>query len=158
MSASLIFDCAPLGALVAYSDGAPKPPARFTKKLAAWERRNGVGRLVRKEPRRERPTYSSPPCFTLHEGDFSSGGVILVTVMHTYGIDSDLRFRVVERPKVGQVRVVQHVGENVELLHLADSREAAELWLAKAGYTRAQLDEVTADEVGADAVEGRAAA
>lgn len=113
---------------------------------------------MRKEPRRERPTYSSPPCFTLHEGDFSSGGVILVTVMHTYGIDSDLRFRVVERPKVGQVRVVQHVGENVELLHLADSREAAELWLAKAGYTRAQLDEVTADEVGADAVEGRAAA
>jgi hypothetical protein len=158
MSASLIFDCAPLGALVAYSDGAPKPPARFTKKLAAWERRNGVGRLVRKEPGRERPTYSSPPCFTLHEGDFSSGGVILVTVMHTYGIDSDLRVRVVERPRVGQVRVVQSVGDNDELLHLADSREAAELWLAKAGYTRARLDEVTADEVGADAVEGRAAA
>lgn len=158
MSASLIFDCAPLGSLVAYSDGAPKPPARFTKKLAAWERRNGVGRLVRKEPGRERPTYSSPPCFTLREGDFSSGGIILVTVMHTYGIDSDLQFRVVERPKVGQVRVVQNVGDSVELLHLADDTEAAELWLAKAGYTRARLEEVTADEVGADAVEGRAAA
>lgn len=158
MSASLIFDCAPLGSLVAYSDGAPKPPARFTKKLAAWERRNGVGRLVRKEPGRERPTYSSPPCFTLREGDFSSGGIILVTVMHTYGIDSDLQFRVVERPKIGQVRVVQNVGDSVELLHLADDTEAAELWLAKAGYTRARLDEVTADEVGADAVEGRAAA
>ena len=158
MSASLIFDCAPLGSLVAYSDGTPKPPARFTKKLAAWERNNGVGRLVRKEPGRERPTYSSPPCFTLHEGDFSSGGIILVMVTRTYGIDSDLRFRVVERPKVGQVRVLQNVGDNVELLHLADDREAAELWLAKAGYTRARLDEVTADEVGADAVEGRAAA
>lgn len=158
MSASLIFDIAPLGSLIAYSDGAPKPPARFTKKLAAWERRNGAGRLVRKEPGRERPTYSSPPCFTLREGDFSSGGIILVTVMHTYGIDSDLQFRVVERPKVGQVRVVQNVGDNVELLHLADDRETAELWLAKAGYTRARLDEVTADEVGADAVEGRAAA
>ncbi|MGQ4274123.1 hypothetical protein [Terrihabitans sp. B22-R8] len=157
MSASLIFDCAPLGSLVTYSDGAPKPPTRFTKKLAAWERRNGVGRLVRKEPGRERPTYSSPPCFTLREGDFSAGGIILVTVMHTYGIDSDLQFRVVERPKVGQVRVVQNVGDNVELLHLADNREAAELWLAKSGYTRARLDEVTADEVGADAVEGRAA-
>jgi len=158
MSASLIFDCAPLGSLVAYSDGTPKPPARFTKKLAAWERNNGVGRLVRKEPGRERPTYSSPPCFTLHEGDFSSGGIILVIVTRTYGIDSDLRFRVVERPKVGQVRVLQNVGDNVELLHLADNREAAELWLAKAGYARARLDEVTADEVGADAVEGRAAA
>ncbi|GAA5665632.1 MULTISPECIES: hypothetical protein [Hyphomicrobiales] len=158
MSASLIFDCAPLGSLVAYSDGTPKPPARFTKKLAAWERNNGVGRLVRKEPGRERPTYSSPPCFTLHEGDFSSGGIILVMVTRTYGIDSDLRFRVVERPKVGQVRVLQNVGDNVELLHLANNREAAELWLAKAGYARARLDEVTADEVGADAVEGRAAA
>lgn len=158
MSASLIFDIAPLGSLVAYSDGQPKPPARFTRKLAAWKSRNGVGRLVRKEPGRERPTYSSPPCFTLHEGDFSSGGIILVMVTRTYGIDSDLRFRVVERPKVGQVRVLQNVGDNVELLHLANNREAAELWLAKAGYARARLDEVTADEVGADAVEGRAAA
>ncbi len=158
MSASLIFDNAPLGALVAYSDGAPKPPARFTKKLAAWERRNGAGRLVRKQPGRERPTYSSPPCFTLREGDFSSGGIIIVTVMHTYGLDSDLHFRVVERPKVGQVRVVQNIGDDVELLHLADNREAAELWLAKAGYSRARLEEVTSDEVGADAVEGRAAA
>lgn len=158
MSASLIFDIAPLGSLIAYSDGTSKPPARFTKKLAAWERRNGVGRLVRKEPARERPTYSSPPCFTLHEGDFGERGIVLVTIMRTYGIDSDLTFRVVERPKVGQVRVVQDVGDNAELLHLAQNREAAELWLAKAGYSRARLEDITADEVGADAVEGRIAA
>jgi hypothetical protein len=158
MTASLILDLAPLGALVAYSDGAPKPPARFTKKLAAWERNNGVGRLVRKEPARERPTYSSPPCFTLREGDFTSGGIILVTVMRTYTIDSALRFRVLERPRIGQVRVVQTIGDNVELLHLADDHEAAELWLAKAGYTRARLEAVTADEVSADAIEGRVAA
>jgi hypothetical protein len=157
MSASHIFDIAPLGSLIAYSDGQPKPPARFTKKLAAWERRNGVGRLVRKEPGRERPTYTSPPCFTLHEGNFGAGGVILVTVMRTYGIDSDLNFRVLERPRPGQVRVVQEIGDNVELLHLADNREAAELWLAKAGYSRARLEDVTADETSADAVEGRAA-
>ena len=69
MTASLIFD-APLGSLVAYSDNQPKPPARFTKKLAAWKSRNGVGRLIRKEPARERPTYTSPPSLTLHEGDF----------------------------------------------------------------------------------------
>lgn len=158
MTASLILDIAPLGSLVAYSDGTPRPPASFTKNLAARERRNGLGRLVRKEPARERPTYSSPPCFTLHEGDFSEGGIVLVTSARTYGIDSDLHFRVVERPRVGQVRVVQQVGENVELLHLADDREAAELWLAKAGCSRARLEEVSADEVGADAVEGRTAA
>lgn len=158
MSASLVLDMAPLGSLIAYTDGEPRPPARFTKKLAAWERRNGVGRLVRKEPARERPTYTSLPCFTLHEGNFGQGGIILVTVMRTYDIDSDLTFRVVERPRVGQVRVVQDIGDNVELLHLAESREAAELWLAKAGYSRARLEEVTADEVGADVFEGRAAA
>lgn len=158
MSASLVFDIAPLGALIAYTDGQLKPPSRFTRKLAAWERRNGVGRLIRKEPARERPTYSSPPCFTLHEGNFGQGGIILVTVMRTYGIDSDLTFRVVERPRVGQVRVVQDIGDNVELLHLAETQEAAELWLAKAGYSRARLETITANEVGADVIEGRAAA
>ena len=112
----------------------------------------------RKEPGRERPTYTTPPSFTLHEGDFGEGGIILITIMRSYGIDSDLSFRVVERPKIGQVRVVQDVGENVELLHLAENHEAAELWLARNGYTRARLEEITADEAGADAVEGRAAA
>ncbi len=158
MSAQQIFAEATLGSLIAYSNNVPKPPARFTKKVAAWERNNGTGRLVRKEPARERPTYSSPPCFTLHEGDFGSGGIILVTVMRTYTTDSDLHFRVIERPKVGQVRVIQNVGDNIELLHLAENREAAELWLAKAGYSRARLEDVTADEVSADVVEGRAAA
>lgn len=156
MSAYNVYD-APLGSLVRYFDNSPKPPARFTKKLASWERRNGVGQLVRKEPARERPTYTSPPCFTLHEGNFASGGVILVTIMRTHSLDSDLSFEIVERPKIGMVRVLQEVGDNVELLHLAETREAAELWLAKAGY-RARLEEVTADEVGADVVEGRAAA
>lgn len=158
MTASLIFDIAPLGSLVAYSDGRPKPPARFTKKLAAWKSRNGVGRLVRKTPGCERPTYTTPPSFTLHEGDFGGVGIILITVMRSYSTDSDLRFRVIERPKIGQVRVVQDVGENVELLHLAESREVAELWLAQKGYCRARLEEITADKVGADAIEGRVAA
>ena len=53
---------------------------------------------------------------------------------------------------------MQDVGENAELLHLAENRDAAELWLAKTGYSRARLEEVTADEIGADVVEGRAAA
>ena len=157
MTASLVFDIVPLGSLVAYSDNRPKPPARFTKKLAAWKSRNGVGRLVRKQPGRERPTYSSPPSFTLHEGDFGKDGIVLATIMRTYGIDSDLTFKVIERPKIGQVRVVQHFGDNVELLHLANSRDAAELWLAKEGHSRSSLEEVTADEISADVVEGRAA-
>ncbi|MGO4287883.1 hypothetical protein, partial [Bosea sp. TAB14] len=107
---------------------------------------------------RERPTYCSPASITLHEGNFASGGVILVTIMRTHSVDSDLTFEIAERPAIGMVRVLQDFGGNSELLHLAESREAAELWLAKNRYSSARLEDVTADEVGADVVEGRAAA
>ncbi|WP_094462439.1 hypothetical protein [Pannonibacter phragmitetus] len=157
MPAYNVYD-APLGSLIRYFDGTPKPPARFTKKLAAWKSRNSVGRLVRKQPCRERATYTAPASITLHEGDFASGSVILVTVMRTHSVDSNLSFEIAERPKIGMVRVVNRIGDDDELLHLAESREAAELWLAKAGYSRARLEEVTADEISADVIEGRTAA
>lgn len=158
MSAHIIYDAAPLGSMIRYSDGAAKPPSRFTKKLAAWESRNGVGRLVKMEPPQARATYSSPACFTLHEGDFGQGGIIVVSVRRTYSVDSTLRFQIVERPRIGMVRVLQALGDSPELLHLAENREAAERWLANNRYSRAYLEEVSADEVGADVVEGRTAA
>ena len=123
----------------------------------AWEGRNGVGRLVKKEPRRERATYISPASITLHEGNFASDGVILVTIMRTHPVDSDLCFEIVERPAIGMIRVIRDFGDNCELVHLAESREAAELWLAKSQQANARLEKITADEVGADIIEGRAA-
>jgi len=158
MSAHTIYDCAVLGSVIRYSDGTAKPPARFRKKLSGWESRNGKGRLVKKEPPQTRATYSSPAYFTLHEGDFGEAGTIIVSVRLTWSIESDLRFEIVERPAIGMVRVLQGLGESPELLHLARDREAAESWLANNRYSRAYLEEVTADEVGADVVEGRAAA
>lgn len=158
MSAHIVYDNAPLGSLIRYCDVTPKPPARFTRKLADWQRRNGLGRLVRKAPPRERPAYCAPATITLNEGNFSSGGVILVTVMRSHAVDSELKFEIVERPAIGMVRVLQRIGDDEELLHLAESREAAELWLAKAGHHNARLEDVTADEIGADVVESRAAA
>lgn len=158
MSAHIVYDAAPLGSMVRYSDCTPKPPERFRKKLAAWHSRNGTGRLVKKEPPRERPTYSSPACFTLHEGDFGEGGVIVISVRRTWSVESDLRFEIVERPAIGMVRVLQDLGDGPELLHLARDREAAERWLASNRYSRAYLEEVSADEVGADVIEGRMAA
>lgn len=56
------------------------------------------------------------------------------------------------------IRVLQDLGDSPELLHLARDREAAERWLASNRYNRAYLEEVSADEVGADVVEGRSAA
>ena len=146
MSASTIFDTAPLGALVRYTDSSPKPPARFTKKLAAWERSNGVGRLVKKEPSRVHPTWTAPPSFTLHEGNFSSDGVILVSIMRTHSVDSPLGFEVAEVPKPGQVRVLLDFGGCTELLHLAESVTAAELWIAKEGYRNARLEIVGSED------------
>ena len=112
---------------------------------AAWERSNGVGRLVKKEPPRVYPTWTAPASFTLHEGNFSSDGVILVTIMRSHSVDSQLNFEVVEEPKAGQVRVLLDFGGSTELLHLASSVAAAELWIAKEGYRNARL-QVVGDE------------
>ena len=158
MSAHTIFDTAPLGSIIGYSDGQPKPPDRHRKKLSAWKERNGVGRLIRKEPRRERPTYTSPAGFTLHEGNYGSAGVIAIVVMRSYSVDSALNFEVVERPRLGACRVLNDFEDRTELLYLAASRQDAEVWLTEHGYRNARLEEVTADELAADVIEGRAAA
>ena len=145
MSAKTIIDTAPLGALIRYTDGCPKPLARFTKKLAAWERSNGVGRLVKKEPPRPYPTWTTPASFTLHEGNFSSDGVILVTIMRSHSADSALVFEVDDEPRPRQVRVLLDFGGNTELLHLAESITTTELWSAREGYRNARLEIVSED-------------
>lgn len=154
MTACLIYDVVPLGSLVEYSDDVPQPPARFTRKLAAWRQSNGCGRLVEKQPPQVRPNYTFPPSFTLHVGDFGQNGAIQLTVRRIFNLDSALRFRVVERPRLGQTRVVQDVRGGIEMLHLAEDRADAEAWLAKTGYSRGRIEEVTAEEAGAVAAKG----
>ncbi|MFU0506260.1 hypothetical protein [Pseudaminobacter sp. NGMCC 1.201702] len=113
---------------------------------------------MKKEPPKARATYSAPAYFTLHEGDFGESGVVVVSVRRTYSVESDLRFEIVERPSIGMIRVLKDLGDSPELLHLARDREAAERWLANNPYSRAYLEEVSANEVGADIIEGRSAA
>ncbi|MFC5423170.1 hypothetical protein ACFPOB_26835 [Bosea eneae] len=157
MSAHAIFDNAPIGSIIAWSDGMPRPPERFTKKLAAWLTNNGKGRLIRKQPGRSMGNLSLSASFTLHEADLGAGGVVAIRVHRTFSLDSSLHFSVVERPTIGSVRVFDRPGEDAELVHLASHRPAAEEWLSRHGYPRAVLEEVTADEVGAAIIEGRAA-
>jgi hypothetical protein len=132
-------------------------PRALNKKLAAWQNRNGVARLVKKEPQRDRPTYTSPASITLYEGDFASGGVVLVTVLRTHSVDSDLQFEIIERPAIGAVRILQDNAGAAELVHLAENRDAAERWLGQHHYSNVRLEDVTEDEIGAGVVEGRAA-
>ena len=62
--------------------------------------------------------------------------------MRSHSADSSLIFEVIEEPKVGQVCVLLDFGGNTELLHLASSVIAAELWIAKEGYRNARLQVV----------------
>lgn len=146
MSAQNIYDTAPLGALIRYSDGAPMPPARFNKKVAAWKRDNGVGRLVRKTPSLVMGRYVAPATLTLHEGNFASADVIVLTVHRCFNLTENLTFEVVSTPRPRTCRVLQPFGESVELIHLARDRAAAEAWLRENPEPHARLEEVCASE------------
>jgi hypothetical protein len=158
MSAHTIFDNAPIGSLIAWSDGTPQPPARFDKKLAAWRTSNSRGRLIRKQGARGVGDISLSASFTLHEADYGTDGVVAIRVHRTFSMASRLDFAIVERPAIGSVRVFDRAGEDAELVYLAIHEADAREWLTRHGYPQVLLQEVTADEVGADIVEGRTAA
>lgn len=157
MSAHTIFDNAPIGSIITWSDGTPQPPARFRKKLAAWQSSNSKGRLIRKQGGLGVGNVSLSACFTLHEVDYGAEGVITIRVHRTFSLESKLHFAVVERPPIGWVRVFDRAGNGGELVYLATNEADAKEWLTRHGYPAAVLQEVTADEVGAAAVDGRAA-
>lgn len=142
MSAKLIFDHAPIGAIIAYSDGTPRPPERHRRKLSDWKNRNGTGRLICKRAAVERGAHTIPASFTLHEGDFGSNGTIIMRVHKTFDVNSPREFVVSEQPEAGSVLIMSRPGELGELVHLAANRGDAEDWLTRHGYPEAELQEV----------------
>ena len=157
MSAYAIFEHAPVGAIIAWSDDTPRPPERHRRKLDAWKTNNSGGRLIRKLGAGKIGPLDPHASFTLHEADYGAGGVIAIRVHRTFSLSSSLRFTIVERPAVGSVRVFDRAGDTAELVHLASHRTAAAQWLSEHGYPSAVLEEVTPDEASADAVDGRPA-
>lgn len=145
MSAQALYDLAPVGAVIRYSDGTPRPPERHVQKLRAWKRRNGQGRLVEKTPEKVRPTYTSPAGFALHEGDYGSDGVVVLSVRGIYDVGSSLKFEVVSVPPAGAVLCLTGFDGSVELQHLAADREAAIRWAARNCYSGLWFEEVQAD-------------
>lgn len=158
MSAHIILENAPIGAIVAWSDATPRPPKRHRRKLDAWKSNNSQGRLIRKRGALGAGAIDPHASFTLHEADYGAGGVIAIRVHRTFSLASSLSFAIVERPAVGSVRVFDRAGDHAELVYLAPHRAAAEQWLFEHGYPNAVLEEVSAEEAAAAAVEGRAAA
>ncbi|SCX22832.1 hypothetical protein DSM25558_3229 [Agrobacterium sp. DSM 25558] len=149
---------APIGSIIGWSDGRPRPPERHRKKLSAWRTNNSSGRLIRNQDERTVGNHTMPPCFTLHEADYGAGGVIAIRVHRTFSLDTSLTFAIIGPPAMGSFRVFDRAGDHAELVHLAASRPAAEDWLSRHGYPNAVVEEVTADEVAANMVEGRAVA
>lgn len=143
MSAQHIFDHAPLGALVRFSDGSARPQARFTRKLSAWENNNGVGRLTRKIPPIRHASYAAPASFALHIGDFESGGAAAVTMARTFDVNSALQFQIAELPRAGMVRVLSRFNDTDHLIYLAADMASAEAWLQAHHHASAVFDLVT---------------
>ncbi|MGX1500866.1 hypothetical protein ACSSV1_005935 [Labrenzia sp. MBR-25] len=115
MSAQSIFDNIPLGAIIRFSDGTPRPPERHRRKLQAWERNNNTGRLVNKQAGATVGKTRIPASFTLHVGDFGSKAVVVLRVFRTFSVDSALEFSVIERPAVGSILVLDRPGDADEV-------------------------------------------
>lgn len=157
MSAQSIFDNIPLGAIIRYSDGTPRPPERHRRKLQTWERNNNTGRLVKKQAGATVGKTLVPANFTLHEGDLGSKAVVVLRVFRTFSVDNALDFSVIEQPAAGSILVLDRPGDAGELVHVAEDRQAADEWLSRHGYPNAVCHEVTAAEVASGRGEGRAA-
>jgi len=145
MSAQHIYDTAPLGALIRYSNGEPQPPARFKRKVRAWEHFNGVGRLTQKQPGSAGRHYVLPASITLHVGSYGENGCIVLELSRSFHVGSDLTFTVAELPPVGAARVVTSWQEVDELRHLARDVAAAEAWLREHQYSNARIEVCISD-------------
>lgn len=147
MSALDIYCHAPLGAKIRFSNGEPRPPDRFTRKVRAWEEDNGTGMLVQWSPGSENRTWSSPPTFGLHIATYASSGVPIIVLRCVYSTTSQLQFEIIERPRFGMARILTAIGEGDELQHLAEDEAAAQSWLTQHRYHGARIDMVVDPDV-----------
>ena len=159
MSFMTIYERAPIGALIAWTDGTRRPPKRTSTLHSEWLFHNNRGRLVKTQGERGRGDPGSCPAITILKGDFTEAGVVANSSVYTFQIDYPLQFTIVERPPIGSVRVFDRPGRDAELVYLASNRAEAEHWAMVEGirYPDSVFEEVTADEVAAALVEGRMA-
>jgi len=149
MNADLIISLAPIGSVVEWSDGNPRPPEHHVATLYHWKRNNGAGLLVRKCGETGQDCPGAAPFFMLRCEDD----------LRTFSTGLTYRFQIASRPKIGSVRIFERNDPAALMLHLAVDRDAASAWLAdNTAFSDAFMVEVTADELAADHVEGRTAA
>lgn len=158
VTGSLVYDHAPIGTVIRFSDGTEMPPSDRPHQRRAWNLFNGTGRLIRKEPPINASVISIPATITLRTAEFGATGAVGLT-FSVSGTDQDrVTFEIVELPPVGTIRVLGGTADDKELLFLARNHHAARQWLKLSGISSATLEVVSADEIAAATVEGRSLA
>lgn len=114
--------------------------------------------MIRKQGERASSNITVLATITLYKADFRGSGVVAVRVYRIFLLDSSLTFTIMERPAISSYRVFNRPGDTADFFHLTVSRQAAKDWMLRHSNPRAVLEEVTADEITADVVEGRAVA
>jgi len=127
MNAKELYDLKPFGALVRYSDGTPKPPARHTKKVADWEKRNGQGFFVQANP-----PYD-------HEGSVASITLKLIQSDHFhynqgFSVNSSLNFEV-EMPAPGTVMTYSPWRDDIEIANVHANYDDYLAWCVRNRYS-----------------------
>lgn len=82
----------PLGAIIRFSDGTPRPSERFRRKLSDWITRNNKGRLIRKDPAFDRGSYHYSGGFGLLIGDYGLKKVEAVRLTRHFDAGCQLNF------------------------------------------------------------------
>lgn len=155
MSAYHVYENAPLGSLIRFSDGTPRPSDENSREFEAWRKRNGSGLLARRTPSPELRSWTPPASITLRHLDPDRPAPAGSELLLTFSVDSDLRFEIIERPAFGTSRVRRGEHDEFELLDMASSLADTERYLSLYPSGGLLIEQATADERAADAVEGR---
>ncbi|WP_019998516.1 hypothetical protein [Aureimonas ureilytica] len=137
MSLHTLIESSPLGATLLVSNGKPRPPERFNRKLSDWNRENYVGTLVATEM-----APGQRPAIMVRKGSLEDNALVIFSAR--YPLDTSLRFEVKRRPTPGSARVVR--ANRRELLHLAANHAGAVKWLADNLISDAVIEIVTEAE------------
>jgi len=128
LTARQLFALAPLGASVAFSDGAPYPPARFVKKVSTWKNSNGSGLFVKADAADPRHEWSKDS-FILQTLD----SPVLVVNRH-FDADSDRLTFTVTPPAAGSILWLSVYQERVEVKRVFTDELNAYAWARVKGY------------------------
>jgi len=118
-----LFALAPLGARVAFTDGTPRPPERFNKKLATWKGNNAEGFFVGVTPNDGKPWSSDSFVLQTRSGPF------LIVNQH-FDAKTTKTFEVTP-PAPGTILAYGDFGGRIEIKHVWANIEQARDWAGR---------------------------